>query len=54
MEAGPTLEEPELVSLLANDGDQEFRDRNIGLPFNPEMVKKARARNAIRGGVEGS
>ena len=27
-EAGPTLEEPELFSLPANDdGDQEFRDR---------------------------
>ena len=25
MEAGPTLEEPELLSLPANDGDQEFK-----------------------------
>ena len=42
VEAGPTLE-PELLSLLDNaDGDQEFRDRSIGLPLNPEMAKKAR------------
>ena len=43
VEAGPTLEEPELLSLPDNaDGDQEFRDRSAGLPLNPEMVKKAR------------
>ena len=42
VEAGPTLEEPELLSLPANDGDQEFRDGITGLPLNPEMVKKAR------------
>ena len=42
-EAGPTLEKPELLSLPDDaDGDQEFRDRSIGLPLNPEMVKKAR------------
>ena len=40
--AGPTLEELELLSLLANDGDQEFRDRSTGLPLNAEMVKRAR------------
>ena len=35
VEAGPTLEEPELLSLLANDDDdQEFRDRSTGLPLN--------------------
>ena len=43
VEAGPTLEEPELLSLPANDdGDQEFRDRSTGLPLNPEIVKRAR------------
>ena len=43
METRPTLEEPELLSLLDSaDGDQEFRDRSTGLPLNPEMVKKAR------------
>ena len=43
VEAGPTLEEPELPSLPDNaDVDQEFRDRSTGLPLNPEMVKKAR------------
>ena len=43
MEAGPTLEEPELLSLHDNaDGDREFRDRSTALPLNPEMVKKAR------------
>ena len=43
VEAGSTLEEPELLSLPHNaDGDQEFRDRSTGLPLNPEMVKKAR------------
>ena len=43
MEAGPTLEEPELLSLLDNaDGDRKSRDRSIGLPLNPELVKKAR------------
>ena len=43
MEAGPTLEELELLSLPDHaDGDQEFRNRSTGLPLNPEMVKKAR------------
>ena len=43
VEAGPTLEEPELLSLRDNaDGDQEFRDRSTGLPLNPEVVRKAR------------
>ena len=43
VEAGPTLEEPELLSLPDNaDGAQEFRDRGTGLPFNPEMVKRAK------------
>ena len=43
MEAVPTLEEPELLSLPDDaDGDQEFRDRSTGLPLNPEMVRKAR------------
>ena len=43
VEAGPTLEEPELPSLPDNtDVDQEFRDRSTGLPLNPEIVKKAR------------
>ena len=43
VEAGPTLEEPKLLSLPDDvDGDQEFRDRSSGLPLNPEMVKKAR------------
>ena len=42
VEAGPTLEEPELLSLPDNDGDQELRDRSTGLPLNTEMVKKAR------------
>ena len=43
VEAGPTLEEPVLLSLPDNaDGDQEFRDRSTGLPLNREMVKKAR------------
>ena len=43
MEAGPTLEEPELLSLPDDaDGVQEFRDRSTGLPLNPEMVRKAR------------
>ena len=43
MEAGPTLEEPELLSLADDaDGDQEFRDRSTGLPLNSEMAKKAR------------
>ena len=37
LEAGPTPEEPELLSLSANDdGDQEFCDRTTGLPLNPE------------------
>ena len=43
VEAGPTLEEPELLSLPDNaDGDQEFRDRSTGLPLNSEMVKKTK------------
>ena len=43
MEAGPTLEEPELLSLPDNgDGDQEVRDRSSGLPSKAEMVKNAR------------
>ena len=43
MEAGPILEEPELLSIPDNtDSDQEFRDRSTGLPLNPAMVKKAR------------
>ena len=34
VEAGPTLEEPELRSLPDDvDGDQEFRDRSTGLPL---------------------
>ena len=42
VEAGPTLEEYELLSLPDSaDGDQEFRDRSTGFPLNPEMVKKA-------------
>ena len=43
VEAGPTLEEPEPPSFPDSaDSAQEFRDRNTGLPLNPEMVKKAR------------
>ena len=43
VEAGPTLEDPELLSLPDNaDGDQEFRDRSTGLPLHPKMVKNAR------------
>ena len=43
MEAGPTLEEPELLSLPDNATDvQEFRDRSTGLPLDPEVVRKAR------------
>ena len=43
VEAGPTLEEPELLSLPDNaDSDQEFSDRSTGLPLFPEMVKRAR------------
>ena len=43
VEAGPTVEEPELLSLPDDaDGNQEFRDRSTGLPLDPEMVKKAR------------
>ena len=43
MEAGPTLEEPELLSLPDNSTDvQQFRDRSTGLPLDPEMVRKAR------------
>ena len=43
VETGPTLEEPELLSL-PDDADSalEFRDRSTGLPLNPEIVKKAR------------
>ena len=42
VEAGPTLEEPKLLSLPDNaDGAQEFRDRSTGLPLIPEMVKRA-------------
>ncbi len=41
VEAGPTLEEPELLSILdSTDSAQEFRDRSTGLPLNPEMVKE--------------
>ena len=56
VEAGPTLEVPELLSLPDHaDGDQEFRDRSTGLPLKSEMVKKARElENAIHGGAEGS
>ena len=43
VEAGPTLEEPELLSIPdSTDSAQEFRDRSTGLPLNLEMVKKAR------------
>ena len=43
LEAGPTLEEPELLSLPdSTHSAQEFRDRSTGLPLNPEMVKRAR------------
>ena len=43
VEAGPTLEEPESLSICDTaDGDQEFRDRSTRLPLNPEMVNKAR------------
>ena len=43
VEAGPTLEESKLLSLLDNaDGHQEFRDRRLGFPLNPQMAKKAR------------
>ena len=43
VEAGPTLEEPQLLSLPDDaDGNQEFRDRSTGFPLNPEMVKEAR------------
>ena len=38
VEAGPTLEEPELRSLPDADGDQEFRDRSAGLPLNPKIL----------------
>ena len=42
VEAGPTLEEPELLSLPANaDGDQEFRDRSTGL-LNPEVGQESK------------
>ena len=43
VEAGPTLEEPELLSILdSTDSAQEFSDRSTGLPLNPEMVMRAR------------
>ena len=43
LHAGPTLEEPELLSIPDSTADaQEFRDRSFGLPLNPEMVKRAR------------
>ena len=43
VEAGPTLEVPELLSFLKLlTGVQEFRDRSTGLPLHPEMVKGAR------------
>ena len=43
VEAGPTLEEPELLSLPdSTDSAQEFRDRSTRLPLNPDMVKRAR------------
>ena len=43
VEAVPTLEAPELLSIPdSEDSPQEFKDRSIGLPLNPEMVKKAR------------
>ena len=42
LEAGPTLE-PELLSLPDSTAHaQECRDKSIGLPLNPEMVKRAR------------
>ena len=42
LEAGPTLEEPQL-RLPDNTTDaQEFRHRSTVLPLNPEMVKRAR------------
>ena len=42
LEVGPTLEEPELLSLPDSmDSAQEFGDRSAGLPLNPEMVKRA-------------
>ena len=54
VEAGPTLEEPELLSLPDNvDGDQEFRDRSTGLPliFRDGQESK-RALHATHGGAE--
>ena len=36
VEAGPTPEEPELLSILdSTDGAQDFRDRSTGLPPKP-------------------
>ena len=37
MEAGPTLEEPELLSLTPDNATdvQEFRDKSTGLPLGP-------------------
>ena len=43
VEAGPTVEEEELLSLPDNaDVAQEFRDSSTGLPLNLDMIKKAR------------
>ena len=43
VEGGPTLEEPELLSIPdSTDSAQEFRDRKRRLPLNLEMVKRAR------------
>ena len=40
VKAGPTPEEPELLSIPdSTDSAQEFRDRSTGLPLNPAMVK---------------
>ena len=45
LEAGPTLEEPERLSLPdSTDDAKELRYRSFGLPLNFEMVKKARER----------
>ena len=49
LEAGPTLEELELLSIPdSTDSAQEFRDRSTGLPLNPEMVKRAREQESLR------
>ena len=43
VEAGPTLEEPELLSILDSAYiAQVIRDRSTGLPLDPARVKKAR------------